>query len=86
VSYGEAGSATILGDGWSGAQHRSVRVSKVENGFRVQAAVMKTTMEDASGASRAFHSREDVEYVFYTVPEVLDFVRQYLEAPMEDLR
>ena len=73
---------TIDASGWQGASHRSMEIKKVENGFKVL-AIFRVTKR---GEERAYHDTEKREFVFYTLPEVLDFAQQYLSSKPEDLR
>lgn len=81
----DEGQVTLNGGGWWVSPHRSVEISKVENGYSVKAAfVEKVASEDGmfAGGERFRHK----VFVFYTEPEVVKFVKDYLDADAEDLK
>jgi len=82
---------TIMGEGMFGERHRGCQISKVENGYRVKVIIEKTRKRGHPPAAyqeededRVFAAEE--EYVFYTVEEVLDFVKNYLNSGRADLK
>lgn len=88
---GTLAGAPFMGLGTSPA-HRTLEVSKVENGYVVDAVFTKWI--DDSGLVRpgaallglGHEERETQRRVFYTTPEVLAFVKDYLDAPADALR
>ncbi len=78
-----SGEMTLMPNDWRGGSHRSIRVRKKENGYAID-ATFQVEREDHRG--KLGLEREEREYVFYTVPEVLDFVKEYLLADPEALR
>lgn len=71
--------------GYSG--HRKIDVKKHENGYEVEAVFSrKSKRYTAQGADDEIDEAYTKTFVFYTIPEVLDFVRQYLDAPSGAMR
>lgn len=63
-----------------GPRHRSLTIKKVENGYVIDAAFIKQGKPDDYDRTEMRH------FVFYTLPELLDFARGYLDAPKEKLQ
>lgn len=57
-------------------RHRGLSIQKVENGFLLDAAFVVTRSHRAD----PFEDTESRRFVFYTVEEVTDFVKNYLQA------
>jgi hypothetical protein len=75
---------SFAGVDWSTTRHRRCSVEKQENGFVVKASFN----EEVGRAITREVLRQKVEkaWVFYTTEEVLDFLREYLDAPQEEIR
>lgn len=67
--------------------HRKIEVKKHENGYEVAAQFSKVAPVHADAAAYDNGHRVFIKtFVFYTVPEVLDFVREYLNVPTDSIR
>ena len=66
-----------------GERHRHATIRKVENGYQVSAAFV---VEELDWQQKPNKTPRQLEYVFYTETEALDFIRQYLEADSMELK
>lgn len=79
---------TMAGVGW-GKPHREVKIEKVENGFKVTGNFRVEVVNKSNvyvGPDRCNYEIKRREFVYYTVEEVLGFVKGYLSADKEELR
>lgn len=69
------------------ARHRSLTVEKADNGFMVRWSILveKSQQRGLGEPPRVYTEMESRTSVFYTLPEVLDFVAGYFTVPAEDL-
>lgn len=76
-------SMTLKG-GFQGGNHRGLTVQKVENGYVLTCKISTARSPEWEG-DNGLRIRESI-MVFYTVPEVLDAIRTYLESGKEKIR
>ena len=65
-----------------GSKHRELSVERVENGYRVHA---KFYIERTGHDGTKHDSSEWLDYVFYTEVEMLDWIKAYFGAPLEEI-
>ena len=65
-----------------GSKHRELSVERVENGYRVHA---KFFLRKTSPDGHKYDSSEWLDYVFYSDPEMLDWIKAYFGAPLEEI-
>jgi hypothetical protein len=76
---------------FSGSGHRYCVIQKVENGYKLKVMVVrKVKARDPAPAAwqeeREGERAGEEQYVFYTVEEVLDFIKNYLNSGKADLK
>ena len=72
----------VTNDMFVGQRHRSASIHKTENGYTITA---KFRVETTNYTGKTHKEMSSLVYVYYTVEEVLDFLKQYMNAPAEEL-
>lgn len=71
---------TMVGS-W-GRPHRSLDLSKIENGFQVKAQFITSRVR----AGETYEDQVSRTFCFYTLVETIDFIRNYMDADASALR
>ena len=65
--------------------HRGLSVKKCENGYQIDANFIESRVDEYETSVRVRPTQVSKRFIFYTVAETMDFVKQYLEATPKDI-